>query len=63
MVIWKEISNSKEITILNNAVNVEDFKFNEEIRNKVRNEIDAGDKLVLGHIGRFNKQKNHEFLN
>ena len=56
------VSSSKEITILNNAVNVEDFKFNGKIRTKIRNEIEAGDKLVLGHIGRFNKQKNHDFL-
>ena len=24
--------------------------------------LNAENKLVIGHIGRFNKQKNHEFL-
>ncbi|KMY51893.1 glycosyltransferase family 1 protein [Peribacillus loiseleuriae] len=53
---------SKEITVLNNAVNVDEFKYDGKIRSKIRNEFNAGNKLVLGHIGRFNKQKNHEFL-
>lgn len=54
--------NSKTVTVLNNAVNVEEFKYNQEIRNTVRKELDADNKVVLGHIGRFNKQKNHEYL-
>lgn len=56
------ISSTKEVKVLNNAVNVEEFKYNGDIRSRVRNEMNAGDKLVIGHIGRFNKQKNHEFL-
>ncbi|MDQ0242549.1 glycosyltransferase involved in cell wall biosynthesis [Bacillus fengqiuensis] len=56
------VSSSKGITVLNNAVNVEEFKYDGEMRTKIRNEIDAGDKLVVGHVGRFNKQKNHDFL-
>ena len=51
-----------EIKVLNNAVNVEEFIFNREIRNKIRRELMLNDELVIGHIGRFNKQKNHEFL-
>lgn len=58
----RRISESKGITLLNNAVNIEEFKYDREIREQIRDEIDAGDKLVLGHIGRFNKQKNHDFL-
>jgi glycosyltransferase involved in cell wall biosynthesis len=47
---------------LNNAVNVEEFLFNKEMRQKIRRELNVHDELVIGHIGRFNKQKNHEFL-
>lgn len=54
--------NPAQIKVLNNAVNVEDFKYNNEVRKAVRKELDAKDKLVIGHIGRFNKQKNHDFL-
>jgi glycosyltransferase involved in cell wall biosynthesis len=58
----KEISASKALTVLNNAVNVDNFKYDNEIRNQIRDELKAGNKLVLGHVGRFNKQKNHAFL-
>ncbi|WP_307475974.1 glycosyltransferase family 1 protein [Paenibacillus harenae] len=50
------------ITVLNNAVHVPDFEFNEQVRNEVRDEIGAGGRTVIGHVGRFNKQKNHTFL-
>ncbi|MGM7721159.1 glycosyltransferase family 1 protein [Metabacillus sp. Hm71] len=52
----------KEVTVLNNAVNVDDFKYNEQLRREIRKELNINDQLVIGHIGRFNKQKNHEFL-
>lgn len=54
--------NSKDVTVLNNAVNIEEFKYNAEIREKIRKELGVENQLVIGHIGRFNKQKNHEFL-
>ena len=28
---------------------------------KIRRELGVKDKLVIGHVGRFNKQKNHDF--
>jgi glycosyltransferase involved in cell wall biosynthesis len=52
----------KNITVLNNAVNVYEFKYNEELREEVRKELNIRDELVIGHIGRFNKQKNHDYL-
>lgn len=51
-----------KVTIINNAINIKNFKFNQEIRNKIRANFNVEDKLVLGHVGRFVKQKNHEFL-
>ncbi|WP_328703134.1 glycosyltransferase family 1 protein [Alkalihalobacterium elongatum] len=58
----KKATNSQQVKVLNNAVNVEEFKFNEITREKIRQELQADNKLVIGHIGRFNKQKNHEYL-
>ncbi|UAL50271.1 glycosyltransferase family 1 protein [Metabacillus dongyingensis] len=51
-----------DITVLNNAVNVNDFSFNQEVRSEIRKDLNIDDQLVIGHIGRFNKQKNHDFL-
>lgn len=54
---------SKEkIVIMKNAIDLEQFQFNVAIRQKMRKELDLDDKLVIGHIGRFVYQKNHEFL-
>ncbi|WP_245375419.1 glycosyltransferase family 1 protein [Paenibacillus eucommiae] len=58
----KKAAASKDITVLNNAVHVDSFKYDPDVREQVREELQAGNKLVLGHVGRFNKQKNHHFL-
>ena len=58
----KEISSSGKVTVLNNAVDTEKFKINKDIRDKIRMELGIEDKKVIGHVGRFNPQKNHEFL-
>ena len=58
----KAFKNNK-IKIINNAIDLEKFKFNKEIRNKIREKLNIlEDTLLIGHIGRFVTQKNHEFL-
>lgn len=54
--------NKKDITILNNAVDTDSFVYNESLRNKVRKELNIYDKFAIGHVGRFQPQKNHKFL-
>ena len=52
-----------KVYLLNNAIDVDKFKYNEEIRKQKRKELKIKDnELVIGHIGRFVQQKNHEFL-
>ncbi|WP_411332996.1 glycosyltransferase family 1 protein [Metabacillus indicus] len=51
-----------DVTVLNNAVNAEEFQFNVYKRKEIRRELKLKNELVVGHIGRFNKQKNHSFL-
>jgi len=51
-----------KVTVLNNAINHENFIFNKNIRNKTRNELCVSDKFVIGNVGRFMPQKNHDFL-
>lgn len=46
-----------------NAIDAGRFEFNAAKRAKVRNQFGWSDQnLVIGHIGRFNLQKNHSFL-
>lgn len=52
-----------KVYILNNAIDVEKFKYDEKIRKAKRKELGIKDnQLVIGHIGRFVAQKNHTFL-
>lgn len=48
--------------ILHNGLQLEKFKFDVDIRNRLREELNIGNKFVVGHVGRFSKQKNHVFL-
>lgn len=48
--------------VFNNAIDLEKYRYNEEVRKELRNELGIEDKFVIGHIGRFCYQKNHEFL-
>jgi glycosyltransferase involved in cell wall biosynthesis len=45
-----------------NGIEVERFRYNEEVRREVRRELNVEDKIVIGHAGRFMQQKNHMFL-
>ncbi|MDQ6423272.1 glycosyltransferase family 1 protein [Paenibacillus sp. LHD-117] len=58
----KEKASSAKVTVLHNAVNASEFRYDEAARVAVREELGAGDRIVIGHIGRFNEQKNHRFL-
>lgn len=52
----------EKVKIINNGIDVEKFKFNLEKRNQLRKEMNLENKFVLGNVGRFSYQKNHEFL-
>ena len=53
---------SRKIEVIANGIEVDKFLYNENTRLKKRNELNISKKFVVGHIGRFNIQKNHEFL-
>lgn len=57
----KTFENNKVI-LIKNAIEVKKFKYDETVRNRIRKELNVENKLVLGHVGRFVEQKNHEFL-
>ena len=57
----KSIKEGK-VTIIKNAIDLEKFQFNPEIRKKHRENLGIDEKFVVGHIGRFAVAKNHEFL-
>lgn len=52
-----------EVKIIHNALNVEEYKFSKEDRIHVREELNIPQgACLIGHIGRFMQQKNHDKL-
>ena len=49
-------------TVIPNAIDCNKFKFNEDMREKMRSTLNIQECFVVGHVGRFAFQKNHEFL-
>ena len=47
---------------MNNAIDANQYRYSEEKRLAMRRDLGLSDQLVLGHVGRFNPQKNHPFL-
>ncbi len=58
----KEVCKADNFHIIKNAIDTRQYVFSEKSRNKIRKEFDIEGKFVIGHIGRFHEQKNHEFL-
>lgn len=48
---------------LKNAIDLEEYRFNKDTRAEEREKLGVGEEeKLVGHIGRFSQQKNHEFL-
>lgn len=58
----KRIAEKKRYITIYNAIDYEKFKFDTDIRNKIRKKYNLENKFVIGHVGRFTYQKNHEIL-
>ena len=59
----KWLYGDKAFTVINNAIDVQRFEYSPELRNEMRKRLGISeDNVVLGHIGRFSYQKNHEKL-
>lgn len=57
----KRAYNKGEITILHNALDLDQYAYNSNARIRIRRALGIqDDAIVVGHIGRFMEQKNHE---
>ena len=52
----------KSAHMLHNGVDLSIFRYDPQGRRQIREEFSLEDRLVVGHVGRFHKQKNHRFL-
>ena len=58
----EDIMKSKHFSVISNAIDVDQYKYNEEVRQKYRRELGLGDAFVLGNVGRLHPLKNHSFM-
>lgn len=58
----KFLFGNRSFKVIPNAIDAEKFYFNEELRNKKREELGIKSEFVIGHVGRLSYQKNHKFL-
>lgn len=56
---WVKAGNVK---IIPNAIDAEKFVYNSQKRDKIRKDLKIDNKLVIGHVGRFDTPKNHPYL-
>lgn len=54
--------NKSRFLMLNNAIDAVSYIYNLSKREEMRRQLGLADELVIGHVGRFNPQKNHSFL-
>lgn len=56
--------NAEKVTIIYNAIDTKLFRYNEKRREELREKLGIKDAFVLGHVGRYepNRQKNQEFI-
>jgi glycosyltransferase involved in cell wall biosynthesis len=52
----------QEIQIVNNGIDSEKFRFSEEERKRIREDLQLDDEFVIGNVGRLQQQKNQGFL-
>lgn len=58
----KWLYGNREFVVLNNAVDIDLFRYDKEKRTYFRRKYGLGNSFVIGHSGRFHEQKNHMFL-
>lgn len=59
---WMFNAYSSKAVIINNAIDIDKYAFKKDIRDSYRKELKLEGRYVIGHVGRFQYQKNHVFL-
>lgn len=53
----------EDVTIIKNGIDLEKYRYNPEVRKETRKQLGLNDEdFLIGHVGRFMYQKNHEYI-
>lgn len=58
----KWLFGNRPFSIIKNGRDIDEFKFNQRVRDEMREKYGVSHDLVIGHVGGFYEQKNHIFL-
>ena len=61
-VFGRDVMKAGRVKVIYNAIDVARFTYDEKKREEARKQLCISEKLVLGHVGRFEYQKNHPYL-
>lgn len=60
---WLFNNDVQDAVIVNNGIEHERFQYSSKVRQNKRSELGIdNNQFIIGHIGRFSHQKNHEFI-
>lgn len=54
----KKVTQSGKFQLIHNAIDVDDFRYDESVRGKIRNELNWNNDFILGFVGRLSPEKN-----
>lgn len=57
-----KINLKRNFSVIANGIDAKNFSYNEDLRDQYRTRLHLQDRLILGHVGRLDHQKNHDFL-
>ena len=60
--LYGEQISREKVIIFNNAIDAERFSYKPDVRILQRKELCVEDSFIVGHVGTFNYQKNHDLL-
>ena len=58
----KFLFGNENFTFIPNAIEVDRFLYDKNLRNKKRTELGVKNEFIVGHVGRLSYQKNHKLL-
>lgn len=59
----KKIADKRKYTFVQNGLEVDKYVYNKDTRTKIRKQLNFTDNdFIVGHVGRFESQKNHRFM-
>lgn len=58
----KNYCRKNNVPVLRNGIDIADFSYSDEKREEIKKRLSLSGKFVVGHVGKFSRRKNHDFI-